>query len=87
MIGAIGATDRQVRKVMLANGTAVGVVGATAGTVLGLITWFALRPAFENLVGHRIDALSLPYEVDQHTLYIGCSVGLATGPRDGRTAG
>ena len=30
--------------------------------------------------------LSRPYEVDQHTLYIGASVGLAIGPRDGRTA-
>ncbi|OYU68420.1 MAG: hypothetical protein CFE45_42860 [Burkholderiales bacterium PBB5] len=32
-----------------------------------------------------IDTLSRPYEVDQHTLYIGASVGTATGPRDGRT--
>ena len=30
--------------------------------------------------------MSRPYEVDQHTLYIGASVGLAIGPRDGRTA-
>ncbi len=61
MIGAIGATDRQVRKVMLANGTAVGFVGAVAGTVLGLAGWFAFRPAFERLVGHRIDPLSIPW--------------------------
>jgi len=32
-----------------------------------------------------IDTLSHPYEVDQHTLYIGASIGTATGPRDGRT--
>ena len=32
-----------------------------------------------------IDTLSQPYEVDQHTLYIGASIGTATGPRDGRT--
>jgi len=61
MIGAIGATDRQVRKVMLANGTAVGVVGAVAGTVLGLAGWFAFKPAFEHLVGHRIDPLAIPW--------------------------
>ena len=61
MIGAIGATDRQVRRVMLANGAAVGVVGAGVGTVLGLIVWFALRGAFENLVGHRIDPLRIPW--------------------------
>ena len=32
-----------------------------------------------------IETLSKPYEVDQHTLYIGASVGTATGPRDGRS--
>ncbi|MDT8757257.1 EAL domain-containing protein [Sphingomonas psychrotolerans] len=40
----------------------------------------------EQLAQTIIDALSRPYEVDQHTLYIGASVGLAVGPRDGRTA-
>ena len=32
-----------------------------------------------------IESLSRPYEVDEHTLYIGASIGAATGPRDGRT--
>ena len=32
-----------------------------------------------------IDALSRPYEVDEHTLYIGASIGYALGPRDGQT--
>ncbi len=32
-----------------------------------------------------IETLSKPYEVDQHTLYIGASVGTAIGPRDGRS--
>ena len=31
-------------------------------------------------------SLSLPYEVDQHTLYIGASVGSGIGPRDGEDA-
>ena len=61
MIGAVGATDRQVRRVMLANGSAVGTVGASAGVLLGLAVWFALRPAFEHLVGHRIDSADLPW--------------------------
>jgi diguanylate cyclase (GGDEF)-like protein/PAS domain S-box-containing protein len=42
--------------------------------------------AIERLAQQIIDSLSRPYEVDQHTLYIGASVGLAVGPRDGRTA-
>ena len=32
-----------------------------------------------------IHALSQPYTVDHHTLYIGASVGSAVGPRDGKT--
>ena len=32
-----------------------------------------------------IDSLSQPYTVDQHTMYIGASVGSAVGPRDGKT--
>jgi putative ABC transport system permease protein len=61
MIGAIGATDRQVRRVMLANGAAVGVVGAVSGAALGLAVWFALTPAFEKVVGHRYDPFALPW--------------------------
>jgi len=32
-----------------------------------------------------IETLSEPYQVEQHTLYVGASVGSAIGPRDGRT--
>ncbi|HET9629128.1 MAG TPA: EAL domain-containing protein [Novosphingobium sp.] len=32
-----------------------------------------------------IERLSMPYEVDHHTLYVGASVGSAVGPRDGAT--
>lgn len=39
----------------------------------------------ELLAARIIETLSRPYEVDQHTLYIGASVGTAIGPRDGRT--
>ncbi len=61
MIGAIGATDRQVRRVMSANGAAVGIVGAGLGVVVGLLAWLALTPAFEHLVGHRYNPLALPW--------------------------
>ncbi|TCP71408.1 EAL domain-containing protein [Sphingomonas sp. PP-CE-1G-424] len=42
--------------------------------------------ALESLAQRIINSLSLPYEMDAHTLYIGASIGLAVGPRDGRTA-
>lgn len=61
MIAAIGATDRQVRRVMLSNGAAVGIVGAVSGAALGLVVWFALTPAFEGVVGHRYNPFALPW--------------------------
>ena len=42
--------------------------------------------AVEALAHRVIDTLSRPYEVDGHTLHVGASVGVAIGPRDGRTA-
>ncbi len=37
-------------------------------------------------VGRRlVEIISRPYEIDQHTLYVGASVGYAFGPRDGST--
>ncbi|VVT22126.1 Diguanylate cyclase [Sphingomonas aurantiaca] len=42
--------------------------------------------AVERLAERIIAALSQPYEIDAHTLHIGASIGLAMGPRDGRTA-
>jgi diguanylate cyclase (GGDEF)-like protein len=38
-----------------------------------------------KLARNIIENLSRPYEIDQHTLYIGASVGSAVGPTDGRT--
>lgn len=40
----------------------------------------------ELLAKRIIETLSHPYDVDAHTLYIGASIGIAIGPRDGRTA-
>ena len=42
--------------------------------------------AVESLALRIIENLSRPYEIDQYTLWIGASIGLAIGPRDGQTA-
>ena len=39
----------------------------------------------EKIAKRIIDYLSEPYTVDNHTLYVGASVGSAVGPRDGRS--
>jgi len=40
----------------------------------------------EKLAQTIIETLSRPYDIEKHTLYIGASIGIATGLRDGRTA-
>ncbi|HLJ98554.1 MAG TPA: FtsX-like permease family protein, partial [Streptosporangiaceae bacterium] len=61
MISALGATQRNVRLVLTANGAFVGIVSALLGTGLGLGAWFAYRPSLENDTGHRINAMNLPW--------------------------
>jgi putative ABC transport system permease protein len=61
VLASLGATDKHVRLVMLADGATVGLAGAITGGVVGLATWFALVPGLQSLSGHRIDRLSLPW--------------------------
>jgi len=43
------------------------------------------RGCIERVARSVVAKLSQPYEVDNHTLYVGASVGSAIGPRDGKT--
>ena len=61
MLGALGATDRQVRLAMVANGVVVGVVASVIGAVVGLVSWVVLAPHIEKLAKHRIDVFHLPW--------------------------
>jgi putative ABC transport system permease protein len=61
MLGAIGASHRHIRLVLVANGLVIGAVGALAGAALGVAGWVALSPRLESLVGHRIDRFNLPW--------------------------
>jgi putative ABC transport system permease protein len=63
MLASMGATDRHVRLVVLANGAVVGIVGAILGLVLGLGGWLAYRPALEQSAHHLIGMFSLPWGV------------------------
>jgi putative ABC transport system permease protein len=63
MLGALGATDANIRLVVRANGVIVGVVGAVAGTLLGLAAWLAYRPTVESNSHHLIAAFQLPWTV------------------------
>jgi putative ABC transport system permease protein len=61
MLSAIGATERNLRLVMIVNGLVVGVVGALAGTAVGLAAWFAYAPTLQRATDHAVDPASLPW--------------------------
>ncbi len=63
MLGALGAADKNIRLVVRANGVLVGVVGALAGAVLGVLAWLAYRPSVESNAHHVIGAFQLPWIV------------------------
>ena len=63
MLGALGATDKNIRLVVRANGFAVGVVGTLLGGALGLVAWLAYRPHVEQASHHLIGMFQLPWVV------------------------
>jgi putative ABC transport system permease protein len=63
MLGALGATDRNVRLVVRANGVVVGLAGTVLGAVLGFLAWLAYRPHVENSAHHLIGVFALPWVV------------------------
>jgi putative ABC transport system permease protein len=60
MLAAVGATEKQLRLVLAANGALVGAVGALLGTLGGSLLWVGIAPTLEPIVHHRIDRLNLP---------------------------
>ncbi|MER7274009.1 FtsX-like permease family protein [Dactylosporangium sp. NPDC000244] len=61
LLGAMGASHRHIRLVLLANGAVVGGVGAVAGAAAGTVAWVALGPLLESPLGHRIDRFAVPW--------------------------
>ncbi len=61
LLAAIGATQRHLRLVMLANGALVGATAAVVGGILGVVGWIVAAPAVEAAAGHRIDRFDLPW--------------------------
>jgi len=61
MLSAIGATERNLRLVMIAGGLVVGVTAALGGAVLGFAAWFASVPALQRATGHVVDATNVPW--------------------------
>jgi putative ABC transport system permease protein len=61
MLTAIGATQKHVRLVLVANGALVGAISALLGAVAGVGLWLVAAPVVESATDHRIDRFSLPW--------------------------
>ncbi len=76
LLAAAGATRRHLRRAMVANGTAVGITAALAGTGIGLLAWLASASALEPAAAHRIDPWNIPLWLP--VACIGLAVATAT---------
>ena len=63
MLAALGGSPRHLRTVMVANGAAVGLVAAIAGTAAGVVGWLAARPATESAANRRLGTFALPWSL------------------------
>lgn len=61
MFSVAGATPRQMRFVMVANGIIVGFIAGLVGIILGAIAFAVLAPHLEASANHRIDASNIPW--------------------------
>jgi putative ABC transport system permease protein len=61
MLAALGATERNVRLVMVANGAVIGLVAAVLGAIVGFAAWFAYVPTLQAETGHVINVTNLPW--------------------------
>ncbi|KQU62133.1 diguanylate cyclase [Sphingomonas sp. Leaf339] len=69
---------------MMESGTLCGRLGGDEFAVV--VPDVKDEDALLHTAQRIIDTLSRPYEVDQQTFYIGASIGVAIGPRDGEDA-
>jgi putative ABC transport system permease protein len=61
ILSSLGATDKDVRLVMVANGAVVGVIGAVLGGAIGIAAWIPYAPYFGTSADHRVAWTNLPW--------------------------
>jgi len=86
IFAAVGATEKQLRLVLLANGVIVGAIAAVVGTTVGLAAWVGFAPTLESAIDHRIDRLSLPWWLIATTLILAVCGATAAAWWPGRAA-
>jgi putative ABC transport system permease protein len=86
MLAAVGATQKQLRLVLVSNGALVGTVATIVGTLIGIAIWIVVAPTLESAVGHRVDRFSLPWGLIVLTILVAIAGATAAAWWPGRTA-
>ncbi|MFF5173635.1 FtsX-like permease family protein [Micromonospora sp. NPDC000089] len=60
MLSAVGATPPQVRRVLLADGALLGLIGGMTGVAAAAITFAAARDSLERVVNHPLQETKPP---------------------------
>jgi putative ABC transport system permease protein len=74
MLASLGATERDVRFVLIVDGLTAGVLGAIIGGLIGFGGWLWYYPHLETATAHRTDPLALPWTA----VIIGLLLAVAT---------
>ncbi len=61
LMAANGATPRQARRVVIASGVVLGVVGATSGVGLGLLVAWLVLPVVQQFLGSYLGPFDVPW--------------------------
>ena len=85
MLAAVGATQKHLRLVLLANGALVGHDRRTRRDDRRPRAWVAFAPTLESAVDHRIDRLSLPWWLVAPTVLLAILGATAAAWWPGRT--
>jgi putative ABC transport system permease protein len=86
MLSSLGATDRNIRLVMIANGGLVGVVAALIGTAVGFAVWIAYAPHLQNSAHHRVAWYGLPWWLIAATIVLAVATPVLASVRPARSA-
>jgi putative ABC transport system permease protein len=74
MLASLGATEKDVRFVLIVDGFIAGIAGALLGAAAAAAAWFAYYPHLETATAHRTDPLALPWPA----VVIGLLLAVAT---------
>ena len=66
MLSSLGATEADVRFVLIIDGLVAGLAGAVLGAAVALGGWFWYYPHLETATAHRTDPLDLPWAARDH---------------------